>query len=312
MSGKSQIIWSIKELVEVLRERQLNKFDADIGVSGKRGDGKSTFIDKLLFRFDGFKPWKHQVYSQGDVIRLLSSQKFSYCWDDEAINSGYKRDFQKSGQKELIKIVSAYRSNFNIYISAIPFFYSLDKDLRDLIFMHVHVIERGLAVIFMQLEDQIHSLDPWDTKNNAKLEEKWQRIKHTKPDFKLPYHKLSTFAGYLYFGDLTAKQRRLYEEIRDVKRQAAFQSITENQENREKNFYENVYKLLLERKLSKEGLIQTSLVNGRKYSVVCTQLNIMLTDNGIKETLSHFLAKPGLDPIHSKIKQEINQLVPTF
>ena len=37
-----KVIWTIKELTEVMRERQLNKFDCDFGVSGKRGDGKIT------------------------------------------------------------------------------------------------------------------------------------------------------------------------------------------------------------------------------------------------------------------------------
>src|SRR4030042_2467296 len=130
----------------------------------------STIISKIFnsFKKEGFNQRKHQVYARKDVINLLACQQFGYCWDDEAINSGYKRDFQNKGQKDLIKIITNYRDNHNIYASALPFFYSLDKDLRDLIFLHLHVIERGVAVLFLPLSDQIHTQDQWDTKNNIK------------------------------------------------------------------------------------------------------------------------------------------------
>ena len=192
-TSRSSIFWTIGELVEVLRKRQENEYDVNIGVSGKRGDGKSTFLLKMFKRFKGFKQKKHQVYSRDDVTNLLKKQEFSFCWDDEAINSGYKRNFHEKAQQELIKTITAYRDNYNIYASAIPFFYSLDKDLRELLFLHIHIIKRGLAVIFMPLHDSIHQTDPWDTKNNSKKEEKWQLKKAEDPNFKFPYHKISTF-----------------------------------------------------------------------------------------------------------------------
>lgn len=90
MTSKSKVIWSMKELAQVLRQRQLNEFDVNVGVSGKRGDGKSTFMHKLMREFakHGFKNEKHQVYTRERVIHLLSTQEFGFCWDDEAINSG--------------------------------------------------------------------------------------------------------------------------------------------------------------------------------------------------------------------------------
>ena len=52
MPGHS-ILWTIKELVDVLRKRQLNNFDCNFGVSGKRGDGKSTLLLKIFKSFAG-------------------------------------------------------------------------------------------------------------------------------------------------------------------------------------------------------------------------------------------------------------------
>lgn len=310
MPTKSEVLWSIKELIRSLRERQLNKFDVVIGVSGRRGNGKSTAIFKLLnsFKKEGFNQEKHQVYKRDDVMRLLATQKFGFCWDDEAINSGYKRDFQNAGQKELIKMITNYRDNYNMLASALPFFYSLDRDLRELVFVHIHIIERGLAVILMPLDDQIHSADPWDTKANIKIEEQENRRTQKNPDNKFRYHRLTTFAGYLLFGDMTPKQRRKYEEIKQRKRGEVFK--VEGFQDDGKNFMDKVYKILLEGKLTKDGIIQMCFIEGKKYSSVTSILNRMLTDNGETKTVKDFLQQPSNKVFHSKTNGEILNIIP--
>lgn len=309
MASKSSMVWSIKELTQVLRERQLNKFDVNIGVSGKRGDGKSTILFKIFNSFKklGFNPDKHQVYAQKHVINLLANEKFGFCWDDEAINSGYKRNFMESGQKTLIQVVTNYRDNYNIYASALPFFYSLDKDLRELIFLHIHIIERGIAVLLIPLESQIHSQDPWDTKNNIKVEEREYKRLEKNPNARFRYDRFTTFGGFLFFGDMTEKQRKRYELIKRTKRAKNFglQKLEE-----ELNFNEKVYKLLLDGKLTKDGLIQLALVEGRKYSSVLAQLNGILKDNGEKKTVSDFLRKDEIKSIKGP-GGKVSDLVPT-
>ena len=151
------ITWRIKDIIEITDNRQKNEFDSNLAVSGDRGNGKSTLILKALLRKKGFNPWKHQVYNREDVINLLKTQKFGICWDDEAINSGYKRNFQDKGQQELIKILTAFRDNYNFFASAIPNFFSLDKNLSELYFIHLHIIERGIAVVHMPLQGRLYS-----------------------------------------------------------------------------------------------------------------------------------------------------------
>ena len=109
------ITWTIKDISEILESRQKNEFDGNIAVSGDRGNGKSTVIGKILYRFQQFKPWTHQVYNREEVIKLLKTQRLGLCWDDEAINSSYKRSWQDQDQQELIKILTAYRDNYNIF-----------------------------------------------------------------------------------------------------------------------------------------------------------------------------------------------------
>lgn len=309
MDSKTKVIWTLREFTEVLRQRQLNKFDCNMGVSGKRGDGKSTFLFKIFnsFKKNGFLQEKHQVYEQKDVIALLAQQTFSFCWDDEAINSGYKRDFQNAGQKTLVKVVTNYRDNFNIYASALPFFYSLDKDLRELIFVHVHIIERGIAVILLPLTDQIHASDPWDTKANIKIEAKeYARMKNSA-GATFRYHKFTTFAGYIYFGPMTKKQEAYYKSIKQKKRHKSFglEEIEDKQD-----FKHRCYDLLMSGKLTKDGLIQACLLEGRQYTSMLTELNRMLKNKGETKTVKDFYRTTAITGVHNNLKGAISDIVP--
>lgn len=308
-TSKSGIKWSVKELTDCIRKRQLNKFDANIGVSGNRGQGKSTFLFKIFqaFKHQGFRPYKHQVYSQDDVKRLLSNQKFGFCWDDEAINSGYKRDFQKVGQIELIKLVTNYRDNFNIYGSALPFFYNLDKALRELIFMHVHIISRGIGVVLLPLQGQIHTQDPWDTITNKRIELKENARVEKSPNSRFRYYKLTTFAGYVFFTSMTKRQEEKYCKIKETKRSKIFKEIEE--QNRPKTFHEKLYDFLLAGRLTKEGLLQTCLLEGKKYSSAISALNAMLKDAGEERTVKELIRNSKADRAIMRDPQ-IDALVP--
>ena len=311
--GKTSVIWTLKELTEVIRQRQLNEYDANFGVSGNRGDGKSTLLFKVFnsFKKQGFNQEKNQLYSRDDIIKILANSTFSFCWDDEAINSGYKRDFQNKGQKDMIKIITNFRDNYNVIGSAIPFFYSLDRDLRELLFMHIHIIERGLAVIFLPLEVSIHSTDPWDTKNNIKVELQENSRLKKNPNAKFRYNRFTTFAGFLYFGPMTEKQEIKYKEIKKRKRGKTF-----NIEGVEPvlDFNQKVYKILLEGKISQEILKKICLLEGRKYSNTASAINAMLTDVGEDRRISAFFtdkkSREQNKAIHSNSKDQINNLLP--
>jgi hypothetical protein len=304
---RKPIIFSITDIAKIIQARQENEFDSNIGICGDRGDGKSTLGSKIFYKIKRFNPWTHQVYSQDNVIKLLRSQVKGKCFDDEAINSGYKRDFQDRGQKQLIKILTNYRDNFNTYVGALPNFFSLDKDLRDLIFMVLHVIERGLAVVHLPLQGRMYSQDRWDAKNNAKIEQAWHNKLKQNLNFKIPYHKLSTFAGYLYFTDLFPKQKELYKEVKRVKRAGAHSDSAE--EAKEETLKERIYKALTEGKLTQEGLMQFCLMHGKKYSSVCSTLNIMLKDRGTGKTMKQYFSEKQKENAINGVNQ-VTDLVP--
>lgn len=302
------IIFSIKDIATVIKKRQDNDFDSRFAVAGDTGDGKSTLTSKIFYKLGKFKPKKHQCYARDEIIRLLLTEKKGKVFDDEAINSGYKRDWQKSGQQEMIKILTNYRDSLNAYGAALPNFFSLDKDLRDLFFMLLHVIERGMAVVHLPLQGTMYSQDKWDAKNNAKVEQRWNERRKKNPDFRPPYHKLSTFAGYLYFGKMTDAQEKLYKQVKHEKRAKEYEDQIVD---KEETFNEKIYKNLIEKKLSTDGLLQICLMNDKKYSSVISQLNTMLKDRGVGKTVGSFL-KGAKEQDSITIKESINSLVPTF
>ncbi len=268
----------------------------------------STILFKIFnsFKKNGFNPEKHQEYSREKIVSLLANQKFGFCWDDEAINSGYKRDFQQKGQKEMIKILTNYRDNFNVIGSAIPFFYSLDKDLRELFYLHIHVIERGLAVLLMPIEASIHTTDPWDTKANIQVESRENARMKKNPNLKFRYHNFTTFVGYLYFGSMTPKQEKMYLGIKKRKRALSF-GIEVTPEKLD--FNHKVYNALKEGKLTKEGLMQMCLTEGKKYSNITSSMNTMLKDAGEEKTMIQFF-KDRNQNNEGNGKKEINELLP--
>ena len=287
-----RLLWNIKDLVEVAKKRQENEFDVCIVVSGSRGNGKSSFIYKFLTRLGKFKPWKQQVYSRKDVITLLENQKFGNIFDDEAIRTGYKRNFFDEDQKILIQMLNMYRDNFNIYCAAVPDFYSLDKDLRALIKIHIHIIERGLGVVHLANEGTLYSDDCWDIAYNKKIEENWAKRKNMNPNYQPKYNRLTTFAGYIKFKDLTPNQRAKYKEIKLVKRKEVYDREISN-EDVQVGFYDRILDRLIKGEIkTKKVLQEICLSHGFNYSAVTRTINAKLTDRGMKETLKDFLRKP--------------------
>ncbi len=281
-----RLIWSITDLVDISKQRQQNKFDVIIAVSGARGNGKSSLLFRFFSRFKPFKAWNHQIYSRKDVMNLLEKNKFGCIFDDEAIRTGYKRNFFDADQKLLIQMINMYRDNFNIYGLAVPNFYSLDKDLRDLIKIHIHVVERGLGVVHIANSGNLYSDDAWDVKYNKKIEERWSESKKKNPNFKPKYNKLTTFRGYIRFPDLTPKQRLLYEEVKVTKRKAVYE---EEMKQDSDDFYDRLITRLKEGDIGSNALQEICLANKLKLSSVKNLINVRLRDAGEKERLAYYL-----------------------
>lgn len=276
MSSKPIPIFGIKELAEWTKERILNRFDSNIIVTGTTGSGKSTFLDKFFKCFKDFDINKQLTFSRTEMIDLIKNQKFGYIWQDELINSGFKRNFFEREQISLIETLTKYRSNFNVVGGALPIFFTLDKELLKLFGLHINIIRRGIGVIHMPITGRLYSDDPWDTKINAKLEEVWSKKKLKNPAFKVPYHKYTTFVGYVFFSPLTEEEEEEYNNLKESKRKEA--EDTTKEEQHKVSFYDKIITMLKDGKLSEDEFVRICEYENKSYTSVKTRVNQLLRD----------------------------------
>lgn len=307
-------IWSLQDLVKIARQRQENELDCNLVFSGNRGTGKSWSIYKFFIFYNKsnprvkFNPFIHITYSRKKLMRLLEAQRYGVIFDDEAIRSAYKRNFQDADQKLLIQMLNMYRDNFNIYAMAVPKFFSLDKDLRDLIKIHVHVIRRGFGVVHIAKDNTLYSADVWDVGHNKKIEEKFIQTNNKNPTYTPPYHKMTTFAGYIHLPPLTKKQEKLYKALKRVIRKKVYEEemkegkdkkkqekkITEADKRkmelqRHKDEANKMYQQIIQGKLNNHTFNMLLEHNNLKRSTVMRNINRQLADNNSPHTLKTYL-----------------------
>lgn len=274
--------WHISDIVEIIRKMRDNKYDCIVMIDGKRGIGKSTLGGKISYRL-GFNPHKNIVYSREDVIKAYAKYKNSVIFADEFINVGYNRDFWDSDQKTLIKLMNMYRDSKNLFIGCVPIFAQLDKHFQSLVKIRLTVIDRGLAIVQRQLSS-IYTSDPWDIKNNIKIESKWLS-KGKKPQ----YQKLTTFVGFLYFEDLTENQRKEIDEIKEEKRNRLVRFDEGKIE--EDDWLDRLLNKLFNQELTSQMLVAYCELTGRDYSNVRARLNENLRKDprSINKSLGNWL-----------------------
>ncbi len=257
-----------------------NKFDCIIFIEGNRGLGKSTFAYKLL---DGltipipFNPNRDLVYSREVTLKHIATKKGGAVLSDELINVAYNRDFYQEDQKILLKALNMYRDSVNVFAGCIPRFNELDVQLQRLCKIRITILRRGVALLQTKVQS-IYSTDPWDSKNNQKIESDWTAKGTRNPK----YAKLTTAKGIITFGDLTPKQRETYEAIKTERRGQVFGEFQDNSllGNPEKLFYTNLLDIMKQGKVTPEGFDMLVKVNNKKAEDVRRKINHMLKEQG--------------------------------
>jgi adenylate kinase family enzyme len=313
------MVWTIKDIVEVIEKCIANKFDAIIFIEGNRGLGKSTLAYKISSRLNipmPFRPKRDVVYTQEDTIKHLATKKGGVIFSDELINVAYLRDFYSEGQKTLIKALNLYRDSCNVFIGCIPKFIELDKAIQRLCKIRITVVRRGVAIIQTQMRS-IYSADSWDIKNNQKIESRWSVRGNKQPQ----YAKLTTVRGILRFGDLTAGQREEYEAIKQEKRGQVFGKYNDVEmlNNPEKIFYDNLLTQVIAHKITPELLETIATINAKEVKNIRARLSRMLKEKNdltpLKDYIMNKEKKEKRDKLGFVIKSseqafEMPELVP--
>lgn len=291
------IMWTVKDLAEIIQKTVNNKFDYIIMIDGKRGLGKSTLGAKILYRL-GFNPKSDIVYSREDVIKAFAKKEFGKIFADEMVNVSYGRDFWESDQKTLNKLMNMYRDSCNVFVGCIPIFSQLDKHFQQVVKMRLTVISRGLAIVHRQLSS-MYTNDPWDLKNNQKVESKYI-IGKDKPK----YDKLSTFMGIVKFGDLTENQRVEIDAIKKDKRSKVVDVDTNDLV--EESYVDKLMERILNGTMTSQLLRDYCQLTSKKYETVRNALNRKIKEDPVtaKYTLNHYLTKA--DKGDAKPKKKFN------
>lgn len=288
--ARKLLVWTIKNITDAIDRATSKemKFDFNIFIEGKRGTGKSTLGYKVGSRChveQPFSPRRDLVYSREDTIKHLSNKINGVIFSDELINVAYKRDFYVEDQKELLKAFDMYRDSRNVFIGCIPMFLDLDVKIQKICKLRLSVIRRGFALVHMPIS-AMYSSDPWDIKNNAKIESKWALNGTKNPR----YSQLTTCVGVLYFGDLTPGQRKEYDEIKDEKRSHVFAKYAQHElsVDPETKFYNNLIAMLKSNKLTPDKLEMVCKINDRSYGAVRNKINVMLKEEGQGKTFKDY------------------------
>lgn len=278
---KRLIVWTLKDIrqaIEIMTSEKV-KFDCNIFIEGNRGLGKSTLGYKILSGLNikqPFNPRRDLVYSRDDTLKHLATKINGCIFSDEMINVAYKRDFYQEGQKDLLKAFDMYRDSRNIFIGCIPKFIDLDVKIQKICKLRLSVIRRGVALVQMQLPS-IYSNDPWDVRNNQRIESKWA-LKGTKNP---RYGQLTTCRGILYFGDLTPKQREEYDNIKFEKRNHVFNKYQDEEmlSDPEQIFTNNVIKEMKDGKITPKSFYLLCKINNKNPETFRRKINKILKDN---------------------------------
>lgn len=295
------IVWTMKDIADMVKEMQIEKFDGIIAFCGKRGLSKSTGAYRLGKKLK-FRPKRDIVFTRDELIKALHSYD-RFIDGDEAINVGYKRDFQEVDQKDLIKILNMYRDHRNVLILCVPNFWDLDRDLRNMVKIRIDLIRRGFGIVHTQVKT-MYTNDPWDMKYNQKIEQGWAKKKRLFPR----YSHLSTFKGIIKFGALSEKDEIKYQKIKDEKRNNIRKKDSVIQADEEQGFYQRIVTSLKEGKIhSKNELEAIALVNNLSFKAMCNAINEKLRDERLGKTIKHLI--PNYNIVLTQKSEESKSIV---
>jgi intein/homing endonuclease len=240
----------------------------------------STLAYKILSGLEievPFAPRRDLVYSREETLKHLATKINGAIFSDEMINVAYKRDFYVEDQKELLKAFDMYRDSRNVFIGCIPQFIDLDIKVQKVCKIRLSVVRRGVALIQMQ-NQSIYSQDPWDIKNNQKIESKWA-LRGTKNP---RYAQLTTIRGILFFGDLTPHQREEYDAIKFEKRSHVFAKYQDESlmHDPEQLFLNNVLREIKAGSVTPSSFELLCKINAKSPETIRRKINDTLKDAG--------------------------------
>lgn len=219
----SSYIRRINEFASLLVDVARTDRDALVVVTGDTGEGKTVFQWHCLVEIARlcnipFNPVRQLVYDREDFNNLINDcVEFFGVGVDEAVGLFYSRDYHDDQQIALLKKLDRIRYRHLFVFLLIPSLFHIDKHLRDArvrYWVHIHSrIGKGVdgyahAYVF-EREKNCFNQDPWNLSFNRRLFTKG-RISTSR-----------NYVGEIIFKDFSAGEAKIYNKIKDLKREIA-------------------------------------------------------------------------------------------
>jgi len=286
---------TLKQIGRLIRRRtndtEEGRRDFNCAITGEPGDGKSVFTVQLGEATDqNYSLTKNVLYypKPGDIIPRydsLKSQQFLHI--DETSRAIHKHKWWDPILQKLSEHYDTERWQRKATGFCIPRFWNLTENFRnDRIYMWIHIIERGVAVLNIKDVNKFQ-FDPWRLKENLRIlnKQKNRRIRNENRKDKMDMElKNPNFYGFIYFDDLSPEKKEEYERLKIESRFLAKKEIDIEEETpatkRWKNTREQL-KQVLNYTNKKCGIPQKELAKivGLSTSAVCEMIRDSRSDS---------------------------------
>lgn len=215
-----QLETTIEKLGQNIRSRVKKDWDCVVGLTGYEGSGKSSFSIQLAKQTDkSFVLSKQMIWSANEeqVKKLIRDlPKYSVIIGDEAIKLLHKQNWQSKLQKFLNMLFTVARDENKVVFLLMPRFIDFNEYFRNhRIFLWIHIVERGVGVLFKK-EWSPFASEPWNVAYNDKLISSIPTRK-TQMDLNQKIKILSRckgFLGWFRFPDLDKETKKEYKHLK--------------------------------------------------------------------------------------------------
>lgn len=199
-----------------------NRKDCVLSISGATGEGKSVLAVEIAKRFDRrFEYDRNLIYSRQELKEKIETFKPSAFIVDEAINVLYKREWNKSSQKDLIKLLNICRSKGHLIIFVQPAFTDMDKDIRrERVRLWIYVKKRGVGIVFRPIRAISGSQDPFKLDDLNKTVKRFVNKMGEFVGTLEGAYRSENFLNFIRWDNLSDEEYMIYDRIKDEKKYA--------------------------------------------------------------------------------------------
>lgn len=244
----------------LLVDRILIEKDNVVLVTGKRGDGKTSFALKSILGFydmkrvedlynkeinrnseeekkvklEGFTPFDFNldlVFTRKELEERCRNNRRGFVLADEAVVNAARRNAMSQANKILHQIITINRKNLNTLFFCMPSIEDFDVSILQYVTHWIHIDDRGLAVVMLPSSKTIFGRKNWDVDRMKKI---YDKFLEEKPGLtSVPYWLFDNFRGYIRFRKLTAGIERKYLQIAHDKKNKEIEENEKAKANKE-------------------------------------------------------------------------------